>query len=229
MSDETTLELRFDEPGKSYCGTVTLRDGVPVCLTGYIWKVDSPWQETFAADVSEASGVPVRVKPGSFSNNNGHPYLEFEPVPEGGCGMGNHETLDINKLVAEPEDKPCDRPESQWGPDFKWELPSRAIVACRNGVGAVLWFVGAHLTYEMQEGPGTDLCDLGLDDAPDGISVWEGTYHYDAPAYYSDGEPGYPEPKGSFRQPTPEEWAKIQQNECPWNEADWKEPDADAE
>lgn len=107
------------------------------------------------------------------------------------------------------------------------ENPSRAVVALGQdsqggpATGCVLWHVGHHIHQEI-EVVGVDLSNLGLDDAPIGISIWEGIFLYNKSGY-----PGEEEldavASGSFRAPTPEEWNLIQQNKAPWNEEDWWE------
>jgi hypothetical protein len=69
----------------------------------------------------------------------------------------------------------------------------------------------------MQEGGLRQLDDLGLDDAPLGISVWVGKYlmrtvsYYDGPEYESDAV-------GHFRPPTAAEWEAIREGQSPWTE-----------
>lgn len=65
-----------------------------------------------------------------------------------------------------------------------------------------------------------DLADLGLDDAPEGISVWEGSIrsvHYHTP----DMNEHDWWLEGKFREPSNEEWEAIRKNECPWDKAAW--------
>lgn len=114
----------------------------------------------------------------------------------------------------EPNDDEC-------GYDF--DKPSRAVVANDSGgKGLVLWYVGGHLNLEISEaGMGPHLDELGLDDAPDGISVWEGIYTYKGSSRYGLDEGAESSPKGSFRPPTDEEWAHIRLGQCPWNVHDW--------
>lgn len=125
-------------------------------------------------------------------------------------------------LTDEPAASDKDR---QWGPEYDWEKPSRAVIACRDGYGVVLWWVGAHMTYEIKEGYGSDLSDLGLDNAPEGISVWEGIYVYSRSGYWDEPDACDVDPSGSFREPTDEEWEAIRRGECPWDKADWLDPD----
>jgi len=109
--------------------------------------------------------------------------------------------------------------QAKWGP-YDWEKPSKAVVTHRNFHGCILWYAGAHISYEIEEGGLDDLGDLGLDDAPDGISVWEGTYIEERMGGWE--EPNLVMmPKGEFRSPTAEEWQAIQENRCPWDKKDW--------
>ena len=80
----TSIELRFDEPTKSYCGRLLLKEGIPIRMVAYVWKVDGGWEKVFLQDIYEATGVRVRVKEGSWVSNNGHPEMDFEVVDEEG-------------------------------------------------------------------------------------------------------------------------------------------------
>lgn len=106
-------------------------------------------------------------------------------------------------------------------PKLDWTKPSLAVIACDGGgQGCVLWTVGPHVTSMIDEAGVRELDLLGLDDAPEGISIWEGsikTVHHHTPdmnEYDSSLE-------GSFRTPTNEEWESIRKNECPWDEKPW--------
>lgn len=100
--------------------------------------------------------------------------------------------------------------------------PSRAVIASDGkGHGAVVWWVGIALWSEIAEAGLTDLGDLGLDDAPAGISIWEGKLRA-----YQTGNPldGYDQDTcldGRFRDLTDEEWEAIQDARPPWDERDW--------
>ena len=104
------------------------------------------------------------------------------------------------------------------GEPGEWDHDSMAVVACDgSGHGCVLWTTGPHVQHEMTEGGLKELCDLGLDDAPLGISIWIGKY---LTIQVSDGDYGREydvEPKGSFRAPTEEEWSAIRQGRSPWD------------
>jgi len=60
--------------------------------------------------------------------------------------------------------------------DYDWSKPSKAVIAMSGdgGFGCVLWTVGAHVNSMIREAGVNDLDLLGLDDAPEGISIWEG-------------------------------------------------------
>jgi hypothetical protein len=99
--------------------------------------------------------------------------------------------------------------------------PSQAVVANGPHGGCVLFYTGSALEYEICEAGLTDLSDLGLDDAPDGISIWKGVLRCwevntpDCHEYES-------ELIGDFRTPTTEEWAAICQGKSPWSSDDWE-------
>lgn len=91
----------------------------------------------------------------------------------------------------------------------------KGVITCDgNGNGVVLWPVGV-LRMET-DGSGSTLVDLGLDDAPLGLSVWEGTYHFEESI--TDPGDGVLMPLGDFRLPTSEEWEAIKAGKCPWPE-----------
>jgi hypothetical protein len=106
-------------------------------------------------------------------------------------------------------------------PEYDWSKPSLAVVACDgNGHGCVLWTAGPHVESLVHEAGVTNLSDLGLDDAPEGISIWEGTIktvHHNTP----DANEYDSWLEGSFREPTSKEWESIRKNECPWNDDEW--------
>lgn len=93
-----------------------------------------------------------------------------------------------------------------------FDKPSRCIVACDgNGNGVVLWFDGVALSWEIEEVGCVSLEDLGLDDAPLGVSVWNGSYDY---LVGPDEGPRLSE--STFRPPTEEEWNAIRGGVSPW-------------
>jgi hypothetical protein len=109
------------------------------------------------------------------------------------------------------------------GPNFDeldWGKPSLAVIACDgNGNGCVLYTAGPHVAMDMHE-IGRGLGDIGLDDAPAGISVWEGMTA--GGGYAGDGDYHDTYLEGAFRVPTDDEWLAIRAGRCPWDEADWK-------
>lgn len=102
-------------------------------------------------------------------------------------------------------------------PVHDYDRLNRAVIVCYDGDGMVLDFVGGHLENET-DGTSRILSDLGLDNAPDGISIWEGYYVYSGDPY--DGYDS--EPSGDFRDPTGEEWEVIKQGGLPWDNAKYQ-------
>lgn len=94
--------------------------------------------------------------------------------------------------------------------------PSRAVVANhKNATGIVLWCTDhSHISMEIEQ-TSRRLDDLGLDDAPDGISVWEGCYVW-RPGGYECPQDGTTDPQGEFRTPTEDEWLAIREGRSPW-------------
>ena len=94
--------------------------------------------------------------------------------------------------------------------------PSRAVIALgAGGRGCVLHYDGPHLSYEIEDAGLYEVSDLGLDDAPPGVSVWEGTYVW-CPGTWECPQDGDWEPRGTFRPLTDEEWARIRAGSEPW-------------
>jgi hypothetical protein len=110
-------------------------------------------------------------------------------------------------------------------PPGAWKRDSLAVIACNGrGEGCVLFTAGPHVRLELEEHSMATLSDLGLDDAPGGISVWVGRYVFFNTSHPLGPDEGYvSEPRGSFRAPTDAEWAAIRKGENPWNDADWRE------
>jgi len=65
---------------------------------------------------------------------------------------------------------------------------------------------------------GNDLNELDLKGAQEGISMWEGRYHWSSNGF-EDPENGEWYPRGSFRSLTQEEWGYISANVSPWPSA----------
>lgn len=113
-------------------------------------------------------------------------------------------------------------PESEPYGGYDFSKPSRAVVVCGAGDHcALLYWVGGHIAIEVDECCVTDPIDIGLAPENHGIWVWEGKGHW-TPGPYEYPEDGDYWLDGSFREPTKEEWASIQRNECPWDDEDWK-------
>lgn len=92
---------------------------------------------------------------------------------------------------------------------YDYHRKNKAVIINHGGDGMIVDFVGGHLSNEI-EASSHFLGDLGLDDAPDGISIWEGWYWY-------FGDDGDSEARGEFRDPTDEEWEVIKAGGCPWD------------
>lgn len=89
----------------------------------------------------------------------------------------------------------------------------KAVVGCDgNGNGCVIWHVGSALDTEINDVGQDDLRELGLDDAPQGISIWEGVGIW----YPDEDGDGSMELKGEYRKPTDGEWVSIRNDKHPW-------------
>jgi hypothetical protein len=121
------------------------------------------------------------------------------------------DALDLDARVAE-----LDEAEQQQ----RNKVSSIALVANGPKGGAVIEYRGDDISIEMEE-PGCDrtLEDLGFDDAPQGLSIWEGKFLWVA-VYtegYVDPSQGYTMPKGSFRALTTEEWETLRTQGRIWD------------
>ena len=110
--------------------------------------------------------------------------------------------------------------EPPWG-DYDFSKPSLVVVASNGSEGVVLWGVGGHIRFEMEEAGFSHIDDLGLKPPSAGVLVWEGKY------VWSPGSWEYPqdtssEPEGTWRLPTETEWVAIWAGKCPWDDNDWK-------
>lgn len=92
---------------------------------------------------------------------------------------------------------------------------SKAVVVNGKSKGIVLWWSGTRIEMEVDEGGLEELGDLGLDDAPFGVSIWEGDFYWERGGF-EHPEDGDMHPKGKFRQPTADEWSAIQKQESPF-------------
>ena len=107
--------------------------------------------------------------------------------------------------------------EEMWDdyPEWAWDKPSKAVIVNGTSGGCVLYTAGPYLRMEIHEAGIHDIEDLGLDDAPIGISIWEGSLTYDG-----NGEPVAA--NGTFREPTEQEWMAIRAHQCPWDDNAWR-------
>jgi len=110
------------------------------------------------------------------------------------------------------------KPEPVAWSEYNRKVKSRVVVACNNGAGCVLHAIGS-CWEAWHDGSGSyRLDDNGLDDAPDGISIWEGRMQSWGPD--RDGEYDA-ELRGEFRDLTPEEWTLLAKGQAPWDEKEW--------
>jgi hypothetical protein len=98
-----------------------------------------------------------------------------------------------------------------------YEKDSRAVCVAGDdpSLGMVLWYEGAWLYNEIHEaGVGLMLEDLGLYEAPKGVSIWEGRYKTEEleTAY---GREYDTEAVGTFRSLTQPEWVAFMNGDNP--------------
>ncbi len=103
---------------------------------------------------------------------------------------------------------------------YDYDKNSLAVICSRNGRGIILHYVGVYIAHEIEEVCLHFLGDLGLDNAPDGISIWEGKYVWQPGSWEHPSDGDYL-PQGKFRQPTEQEWFAIKENRCPWDKKEW--------
>ncbi len=103
---------------------------------------------------------------------------------------------------------------------------SHALIGAMCGIGAVLQHVGYDITMEIEESfAGYSIQDLGLEDAPDGLSVWVGHFDYSEVISPTAGDVDCDvEPVGTFRPLTADEWSKLAAGEPLWDVRDWIDP-----
>lgn len=97
--------------------------------------------------------------------------------------------------------------------------PSIAVIASDGaGHGCVLWYAEHSAIDSMIEGVGAELEALGLDDAPAGITIWEGNMRGGERRSTPDGE-DYSDTYlvGNFRALTSYEWGAMMENVAPWD------------
>lgn len=96
-------------------------------------------------------------------------------------------------------------------------VPSKGLIACNgSGRGIVLAYVGTSITWHA-EMYSTELDELGLDDAPQGLSIWEGEMG-SVQVNTADGIDFDFEATGNFRPLTQEEWITLSKTGEPWEQ-----------
>jgi len=108
-----------------------------------------------------------------------------------------------------------------------YDMKCVALVA-KNKRGGSLVSIKPYcaLWWELDDMGSVDLGDYGLDDAPEGISIWEGMAIWQ-PGGYECPEDGMMNYEGTFRRLTAEEAAKMQAGEPLWTEPEEDDVDED--
>ncbi len=94
-------------------------------------------------------------------------------------------------------------------------IPSKAVCVNNGDDGIVLHYIGTNISEEIANAGSARLDELGLDNAPAGITVWEGKAHW-TPGPWEHPQDGDVELRGTFRDPTDEEWLSIRNGDSPW-------------
>lgn len=97
--------------------------------------------------------------------------------------------------------------------EYKSEVPSRVLLATSPmNTGVLLDYVGRGAA-ELVEAHGlVGLADLGLDDAPRGLAIWEGDWRVAADECT---------PIGRFRRLTDTEWTALRDGRVLWDDSLW--------
>jgi hypothetical protein len=117
--------------------------------------------------------------------------------------------------------------EEQWSnvdrPPTKKRLgattDSIALIANNGGKGCILTYSGPGIEACVDEGGSALLDDNGLDDAPDGLSIWEG-YYCVTESHTDCGHEYDATLEGKFRPLTPTEWKLLAETGKPWKYED---------
>lgn len=96
------------------------------------------------------------------------------------------------------------------------EESSVALIANGRHGGCVLEYRGPGIEGEIDEAGCYGLDDLGLDDALEGLSVWEGKARYWKSGNPMDGEEWNGELVGQFRRLTEGEWERLARGKMLW-------------
>lgn len=90
---------------------------------------------------------------------------------------------------------------------------SIALIASRNGHGVILAHDGDGIEADIEAVGLGGLDDHGLDDAPDGLSIWEGHMSGWGPDHNGEYDC---ELRGKFRHLTEAEWSLYRSTGTPW-------------
>jgi len=101
-------------------------------------------------------------------------------------------------------------------PDPKWGEECKGLIAHYNGWGIVVFAIGAALEEEIHQLGSSSTCDLGLDLAPEGLSVWVGHMAVVECGGYETREFEL-EAQGEFRSLTSSEWLSLELYGDPWH------------
>ena len=90
---------------------------------------------------------------------------------------------------------------------------SIALIAARKGHGVILAHDGGGIEADIEAVGLGALDDHGLDNAPDGLSIWEGRMSGWGPDHNGDYDC---ELRGTFRPLTDAEWTMFRETGTPW-------------
>jgi hypothetical protein len=115
---------------------------------------------------------------------------------------------------------PSEEKQETWrGYDFS--KPSKCVVCYNGNEGCILFYVGAGITFEIEEVGLGSLDDFRFFPDKPGIFIWEGKFAWQDGTYECPLD-GYSKPVGKFRKPTDKEFKKIKNGENPWNDEEYK-------
>lgn len=108
--------------------------------------------------------------------------------------------------------------------DWRWEKDSLAVVVRGKDGCAVICHVGGHVAEQI-DAIGSNTDEIFEDEPPLGISIFKGRLHGGQKIYSPNGD-DYADVylRGMFRSPTPGEFVKIAEGECPWDPNEWVVP-----
>jgi len=192
----TTHECQVVEETPSHTDLAQVRDGMHAFLTKY--------PQAFILTPEEKGSC--RTWGATFVEGPDTEYTELWTVPLRAHVEDKsivHELRGLAQLCNQDRAGAPGRPKS------------RALIAQGPRHGAVVDYDGPGITDEIEEAGLYELDELGLDDAPDGLSIWEGDYFFSMG--YSEGYPAPGEsesqPRGAFRSLTDDEWGQLRRGE----------------